>query len=71
MSEARQEQASTVAKAMIETLMNLHALACMYRASGDTSYHEGAANWLPYLRSLMRSLEDEFKTSHPKDTPHE
>ena len=57
----RLEQASTYAKTLIETLVSVHALACMYRSSGHPEYANSAARWIPSLESQFASLTSELK----------
>lgn len=59
------EQASIYAKGLIETLLNVHALTNMHRASGNDEFRRAASDWLP-------SLEDQFKSLRralTKDSP--
>lgn len=63
------ELASTYAKTMIETLMNVHALACMHRASGNDEHRRSAANWLPALEHQLSALRRELTAT--KDAPHD
>lgn len=57
------EVASTYAKGMIEMLLNVHALACMYRASGHEEHRRAAAEWLSQLEDQLRSLRRELQTT--------
>lgn len=59
------ETASTYAKTLIETLLNVHALACMHRSSGDDHYRETAAKWLPSLESQLSALKRELERPTP------
>lgn len=59
------EYASTYAKTMIETLLNVHALASMHRSSGDDHYRETAAGWLPSLENQWASLKRELERPSP------
>lgn len=63
------ELASTYAKTMIEALLNVHALACMHRASGNDEHRRSAADWLPSLDQQLSALRRELTAT--KDTPHE
>jgi hypothetical protein len=54
------ETASIFAQSMIETLLHVHALSNMHRASGNEEYRKTAADWLPSLESQFRSLKEEL-----------
>jgi hypothetical protein len=54
------EMGSTYAKLMIEVLLNVHALTCMERASGNYQHRKTAAEWLPQLKGLMADLDREL-----------
>lgn len=54
------EMVSTHAKIMIETLLSVHALANMLRASGNDEYRKTAAGWLPSLEWQMTCLKREL-----------
>jgi hypothetical protein len=59
------EAASTYAKIMIETLLNVHALTNMYRSSGNDEYRDGAARWMPALEEQLKSLKRELERRTP------
>ncbi|RWF44261.1 MAG: hypothetical protein EOS65_02475 [Mesorhizobium sp.] len=50
------EMASVHSKRMIETLLNVYALANMHRSSGDDEYRKSAAGWLPTLEHQLVAL---------------
>ena len=54
------EMISTHAKIMIETLLSVHALGNMLRASGNDEYRKTAAGWLPSLEDQMACLKREL-----------
>lgn len=54
------EQGSTYAKIMIETLLHVHALTNMHRASDDDEYRKKAAAWLPDLERQLQWLKREL-----------
>jgi hypothetical protein len=55
------ETVSTFAKIAIEQLLNVHALACMARASGRTEHMDRAAEWLPKIEETMASMRREIE----------
>lgn len=67
------EMASTHARIMIETLLSVHALANMLRASGDDEYRKTAAGWLPglewQLACLKRELAPRTETAQKQPSP--
>jgi hypothetical protein len=50
------EMASTYAAAMVNSLMSVHALTNMHRASGNDEYRRSAADWLPSLERQFAGL---------------
>lgn len=54
------EQAATYAKCMIDSLLSVHALANMHRASGNDEYRQTATRWLPILENQLRNLREEL-----------
>lgn len=57
------ENASTFAKLLIEALLNVHALTCMYRATGNAEHRKAAQGWLKNLEDLLASLRRELEES--------
>lgn len=57
---SRMETVSTFAKVAIEQLLNVHALACMARASGNAEHMKSAAEWLPRIEETIRSMRREL-----------
>lgn len=55
------ETVSNYARIAIEQLLNIHALACMARASGNTEYMNGAAQWLPKIEDTIKSMRRELE----------
>ncbi len=62
------EQVSTFARAAIENLLNVHALANMHRSSLDRYYLITAAEWLPRLEENIASIKRELE-AQGIDTP--
>lgn len=55
------ETVSTLAKIAIEQILNVHALACMARASGNTEHMDRAAEWLPNIEDTIKSMRRELE----------
>lgn len=51
---------ATYSRSLIEMLLNVHALANMYRATNDDEYRKSAAAWIPALESQLASLREEL-----------
>lgn len=47
-------------KALIENLLDVHALMSYYRATGKREHMEEAAKWLPRLKDSFHCLEREL-----------
>lgn len=58
------EFASAVTRNMIETLLHVHALTNMHRASENDQYRETAAGWLPSLDAQLSILKRELTKVH-------
>lgn len=71
MPSSRLEMASVFAKGLIETLLNVHALANMARASDNpriaAEFMSGAADWLPSIESQVASLKRELLREETND----
>lgn len=50
------EMASTHARVLIDTLLNVHALANMHRSSGNDEYRKTAAGWLDTIDHQVSRL---------------
>lgn len=50
------ETASVFASTLITSLMSVHALTNMHRASGNDEYRRSAAEWLPTLETQLANL---------------
>ena len=59
------ETVSTLAKVAIEQLLNVHALACMARASGNKEHMSQAAAWLPHIEYTIATMRREL-VAEPK-----
>lgn len=55
------EMASTHAKLLIETLLNVHALTNMHRWCENDEYRRSAAGWLPTLERGFADLKRELE----------
>lgn len=55
------EMASTYAKAAIEGLLHVHALANMTRSSGNAEYMQTAAGWLPGIEGSLKNMRAEIE----------
>lgn len=60
------EMISTHARLMIETLLSVHALANMYRVSGNEETRKTAAEWLPGLEWQMKCLKSELERTEDR-----
>lgn len=55
---ANLEMVPAQVQGLIENLLNVHALANMYRANNHPTHAKGAMQWLPVLERQFRSLRE-------------
>jgi hypothetical protein len=55
------ELGSIFARAMIDTLLSVHALTNMHRSSGNDEYRKTAAGWIPHLEDQLKALKRELE----------
>ena len=53
-------QSSTYAAVLIDSLLQVHALANMHKSSGDPEYLKTAQGWLPQIEYTLASLKREL-----------
>ncbi len=62
------EVASIHARGLIETLLHVHALTNMHRATENDDHRKTAAAWLPTLESQFAALREALTSKRAKAT---